>query len=107
VDNLKGVIMEKRERRIVERLKGIGRIKKGNNVVAEVAYSILVSKDVIIIDNFDGHQEVDGIGQINGSFRIVIAENNLNQDEVYTLRPVAQTSRINCKDSDIMCNKCS
>jgi hypothetical protein len=77
--------MGKRERRVVERPRGIGNLKKGNEIIAGVTYSIIVSKDIIIINNFDGYSEVDGVGQINGRLKFVEKDIKIEPDEIYTL----------------------
>jgi hypothetical protein len=77
--------MERRERRIVEKPRGAGKIKKGDEIIAEVFYTIIVTKEVIFIDNSDGHTEVDGVGQINGNLKFVIKEKEIDPEGVYTL----------------------
>ena len=77
--------MEKKVRRIVEKPCGAGELKKGNEIIAGVLYSITVMREVIIIDNFDGHSEVDGVGQVNGSLKFIEKDKKINPEEVYTL----------------------
>lgn len=77
--------MERRKRRVVERPQGVGELKKGDETVATVSYSIIVKKIVIISDTFDGHSEIDGIGEIDGSLRFIEKYQKINDDEIYTL----------------------
>jgi len=77
--------MERRERRIVERPHGVGELKKDNEIIAEVRYFMRVTRDVIITDNFDGHSEIDGMGQIDGSLQFIEKNKEINSEEIYTL----------------------
>ena len=77
--------MERRVKRIVERPHGVGELKKGNEIIAAVIYSMTVMREMIIIDNFDGRTEVDGVGQINGSLKFIEKDKIIDQEEVYTL----------------------
>jgi hypothetical protein len=77
--------MERRERRIVERQNGAGNLKNGKDIIAGVIYSIIVTKEVIVIDNFDGRSEVDGVGQINGNLKFIEKGIKVEPEEIYTL----------------------
>jgi len=79
--------MQKKERKVVESPRGVGKLKKGDDYIADVSYKLLISKDVIIADSFGNHpQEIDGMGQITGTFKIINGGGNIKGDETYTLQ---------------------
>lgn len=79
--------MEKRINRIVERPSGVGNLKRGNEIIAGVIYSIVVTKEILISDNFDGHSEIDlDIGQINGRLKFIEKGIKIEPEEILTLQ---------------------
>ena len=78
--------MERREWRIVERPHGVGNLKKGKGAIAGVIYSIIVKKEIIIIDNFGSdRQEIDGMGRIEGNLRFIDKSIKVGIEEIFTL----------------------
>ena len=77
---------ERREMRIIDTLKGIGRLRKGDQIIAEATYVISVFKEFIIVDTFGSPpKEVEGMGHIKGSFRVINPVQKVKPDEVYIL----------------------
>jgi len=77
--------MQRRERRVVEQPHGVGELKEEGEIIAAVRYSLRVTRDVIITENFDGCGEIDGMGQIDGSIPFIEKNKEINSEEIYTL----------------------
>lgn len=78
--------MEKREKKIVDTLKGMGKLRKGDQIIAEVTYVVLVLKEFITVDPFGSSPKlVEGMGQIKGTYRIFNPTEKVKPDETYTL----------------------
>jgi len=77
---------ERRETRRIDTLKGIGKLRKSDQIIAEVTYVIFLYKEFIIVDSFGSSpKEVEGMGHIKGNFKIIMAFQEIKPNEVYTL----------------------
>ena len=83
-------LWEKKEKeKIVDTLRGIGKLRKGDQIVAEASYVILVIKEIITIITIDTFgsppKQVEGMGEIKGTFMPINPEPRVKPDETYTL----------------------
>ncbi len=78
--------MQRRQNRVVERLNGLGRLKRGSKTLAHVSYNAVFTRQVIIIDKPDEYQELEGATTITGNFTITdTMKFHLDSDQHYTL----------------------
>ncbi len=81
--------MERRRKKIIERLNGLGKIKTGDKLYAYVSYNLLVQRDVLINDSFNGVSEAEGNASITGNFKVMDRmmdwKVNFDSDGPYTL----------------------
>jgi len=80
------IMRERKETRKIDTLKGIGKLRKDDQIIAEATYVIFVYKEFIIADSFESSpKEIEGMGHIKGSFRVINPVQKIKPDEVYTL----------------------
>ena len=78
--------MEQRERRVIENPRGVGKLKKGNEIIATVSYDLKVIENTLIADAWGSHHRLEGQGEIKGTFRIIDEQDKVKTDETYTLQ---------------------
>jgi hypothetical protein len=79
--------MDRKKWTIVERPCGEGELKKATEIIARVSYSMEVSKQAIIRDDLDGHNETPVGGQRfnNGRIKFIEKYKTVEPNEDYTL----------------------
>ena len=77
-----GDVMVRKLNKIIERPAGIGELKKENENIATVEYSMKVMREIIITEE----AEIEGFIQLNGKIRFINEYKPVEPDEIYTLR---------------------
>ena len=76
---------ERRERRTIDNLSGVGKVTQNGEEIATVSYDLEVTQEFIIIRSHSGTQEVPALKNIRGSLFSISGEAIPLTRDLYTL----------------------